>query len=75
MEVLEYKKDGVVLLYSMLKELNLVESNGEAKRSIKGGSVKINDEKILDEFYKIPDDLIDFKLSIGKKKYYRINIK
>ncbi|MBR2141247.1 MAG: tyrosine--tRNA ligase [Rickettsiales bacterium] len=75
LEVLEYKKDGVVLLYSMLKELNLVESNGEAKRSIKGGSVKINDEKILDEFYKIPDDLIDFKLSIGKKKYYRINIK
>ena len=75
LEVLEYKKDGVVLLYSMLKELNLVESNGEAKRSIKGGSVKINDEIILDEFYKIPDDLIDFKLSIGKKKYYRINIK
>ena len=28
----------------MLKDLNLVESNGEAKRLIKGGSIKINDE-------------------------------
>ena len=76
LEVLEYKKqDNDILLYSMLKDLNLVESNGEAKRLIKGGSIKINDEKIADEFYKIPADLIDFKLSIGKKKHYRINIK
>ena len=59
----------------MLKDLYLVESNSEAKRLIKGGSIKINDEKIADEFYKIPADLIDFKLSIGKKKHYRINIK
>ncbi|MBO4956900.1 MAG: tyrosine--tRNA ligase [Rickettsiales bacterium] len=76
LEVLEYQKqDDEILLYFMLKDLNLVESNSEAKRLIKGGSIKINDEKIADEFYKIPTDLIDFKLSIGKKKHYRINIK
>ena len=70
LEVFEYSGDP--LLYVLMKELGFAESNGEAKRLIKGGSVKINDEKISDEFYKLTDDLVDFKLSIGKKKHCRI---
>jgi tyrosyl-tRNA synthetase len=73
LEVLEYKvqsKD--IFLYIFLKELKLASSNGEAKRMIDGGGIKINDEKVIDEFYKIDDNLKEFKLSIGKKKHYRI---
>lgn len=70
LETLEYKIEQETPIYLMLKELNLVSSNGEAKKLIQGGGVKINDEKI-DEFYKI-GALKDFKLSIGKKNFYRI---
>ena len=70
LETFEYSGDS--LLYVLMKELGFAESNGEAKRLIKGGSVKINDEKIGDEFYKLTDNLVDFKLSIGKKKHCRI---
>lgn len=75
LEILEYKKEqDNILLCDMLKDLNLFESKGEAKRALKAGSIKINDEKIADEFYNLPLDLTDFKLSIGKKKYFRIKI-
>ena len=74
LEILNYKKSGDVFLYNLIKELNLADSNGKAKRQIKAGSIKINDEKIIDEFYKLPDNLLDFKLSIGKKKHFRIKL-
>lgn len=75
LEILEYKKEqNEVLLCDLLKNLNIFESKGEAKRSLKAGSIKINDNKILDEFYKLPEDFIDFKLSVGKKKYFRVKI-
>ena len=57
---------------NMLKNLNLVASNGEARRLIQGGGVKIDDEKV-DENYKLTKN--DFKLSIGKKKFFRIIVK
>lgn len=76
LEILEYKRIGQseVLLVDLLKNLNLFESKAEAKRAIKAGSIKINDEKIFDEFYKLPINLNDFKLSVGKKNHYRIKI-
>ncbi len=76
LEILEYKKveQDEILLSNLLKDLNLFESKGEAKRAIKAGSIKINDKKVDDEFYKLTEDLVDFKISIGKKNYYRIRI-
>lgn len=75
LEILKYKKEqDDILLCDMLKDLNLFESKGEAKRAIKAGSVKIDENKVVDEFYNLPLDLIDFKLSIGKKKYFRVII-
>ena len=55
-------------LYALLKNLNFAKSNGEARRLIKGGAIKINDIKIEDENYLFPTDSRKFKLSIGKKK-------
>ena len=55
-------------LYNLLKNLNFATSNGEARRLIKGGAIKINDTRIEDENYLIPTDNLKFKLSVGKKK-------
>ena len=71
LEKIEYNVAGDSII-NLLKNLNLVSSNGEARRLIQGGGVKIDDEKI-DESYKLAKN--DFKLSIGKKKFFRIIIK
>jgi tyrosyl-tRNA synthetase len=55
----------------LLYNLKLVESIGEAKKLIRGGGIKINDEKVEDENLK-PNNLAQFKLSVGKKKHYLI---
>ena len=51
----------------------LVKSNGEARRQIQGGGLKVNDASVADEKSKLtrtdvtPDGVI--KLSLGKKKH------
>jgi len=63
-------------LVNILKENNLCASNGEARRLIKGGGVKINDEKINDESYlvKFNTEQNHFKLQLGKKRFFKITI-
>ena len=55
----------------LLRDLELCKTGAEAKRLIKEGAIKINDEKVSEEDY-VVDGLDDFKLSIGKKKHVRI---
>ena len=71
LETLNYSVAGDSII-NLMKNLNLCSSNGEARRLIQGGGVKVDDEKI-DENYKLVKN--DFKLSIGKKKLYRIIVK
>ena len=71
LETLNYSIAGDSII-NLMKNLNLCSSNGEARRLIHGGGVKVDDEKI-DENYKLVKN--DFKLSIGKKKLYRIIVK
>jgi tyrosyl-tRNA synthetase len=75
-ETVEYRSsEDKIPLYAVLKEFNFAKSNGEARRLIKGGSIKIDDEKILDENYQIKaDNRKEFKLSIGKKKITKVTI-
>ena len=51
----------------------LASSNGEARRHVKAGALKINDEKVSDPFQKLSDgDLNEdgvVKISVGKKKH------
>ncbi|MFT6332107.1 MAG: tyrosyl-tRNA synthetase [Lentimonas sp.] len=63
-------------LIEILRQTSLCESGGEAKRLIKGGAVKINDEKISDENFMINFDeqAPFFKLSLGKKKLFKIRL-
>lgn len=66
----DFKKNGR-LLYVLLKNLDFAKSNGEARRLIKGGGIKINGKKILDDNIEIPTN--SFVLSVGKKRVIGIN--
>ncbi len=65
-------------LISLLAELKLAESNGDARRTIEQGGVSLNGEKVTDSKKFITD--ADFKdgtllLQKGKKKFHKIVIK
>ncbi len=64
-------------LIEILRETELCESGGEAKRLIKGGGMKVDDEKIDDEnlLIKFDSDKSFFKVALGKKKISKINVK
>lgn len=64
-------KDGKIWIVKLLKDLNLVPSNGEARRMIKQGAVKVNEEKITaaDVDVAINDGMI---VQVGKRKFARI---
>jgi len=58
-----------VKLFYLLSALNLFKSSSESKRSIKGGGVKIDGEKIInpDVIFNTKEDLVGKILQIGKK--------
>ena len=65
-----------VVLFELLRRAGLCQSNGEARRLIKGGGARVNDTPINDEMAKVtlahvtPDGVI--KLSAGKKRHILI---
>jgi len=63
-------------LIEILRETELCESGGEAKRLIKGGGVKVDDNKVDDEnlLIKFNSDQPFFKVSLGKKKVFKVKI-
>jgi len=59
-------------LLSLLVSAGLAGSNGEARRHVQGGAVRINDEQVTDERRQVgPSDVTGdvAKLSVGKKKH------
>lgn len=70
-------EDGQPLLALMVRENRLAKSNGEAKRLIQGGGVRVNGEKVDDVQRMItPADITDdaFVIQVGKKKFFRYDI-
>ena len=71
-------RDGV-LLFELLHRAGLCQSNGEARRLIKGGGARVNDKSVRDEMAKVSiDDLTSddvVKLSAGKKRHVLIRPK
>jgi len=62
---------GVPLL-DALRQLGFVASNGEARRLVKGGGIRVNDQAVSDEALRLTAaDLADgaIKLSVGRKKH------
>lgn len=68
-------KDGIGLL-SLIVTAGLAATNGEARRHIKGGAIKINDKAVNDERLLVTDNSTSdegvIKLSMGKKKHILI---
>ncbi|HEX7852353.1 MAG TPA: tyrosine--tRNA ligase [Sphingobium sp.] len=60
---------GKIALTAALTAAGLTASNGEAKRKIGEGAVRINDVAITDAGYEIVLDSPETKLSLGKKKH------
>lgn len=57
---------------SLFVQAGLGSSNGEIRRHIKGGAIKINDQAVLDEKMDVTDALLVdgvVKLSMGKKRH------
>lgn len=65
-------KNGVGLL-TLLVKAQLAKSNGEARRHVQGGGVRVNDELISDDTRTITENDVNadgvIKLSFGKKKH------
>ncbi|MDH6199460.1 tyrosyl-tRNA synthetase [Rhizobium leguminosarum] len=68
--------DGGIGLLSLIVRAGLATSNGEARRHVQGGAVRINDEAVSDERKMIGSGEITadgvIKLSLGKKKHILI---
>lgn len=61
-------------LVDIIFEIAAAESKGAAKKLIEGKAVKINGEVVLDIQYSISKTVV-FELSVGKKKFFKINVK
>jgi tyrosyl-tRNA synthetase len=68
MEVFNIKEGS--FLYQILVDIKLVSSTSQARRDIKAGAVKINQEKVNDDKYKFQNG--EFILQKGKKSFVRI---
>lgn len=64
--------DGIAII-ELLREANLAASNGDARRLIRGGGCRLNDEKVTDEALHVQhthlQDHKTLKLAAGKKKF------
>ncbi|QFR32031.1 tyrosine--tRNA ligase [Ancylobacter sp. TS-1] len=66
-------EEGIGVLAAFAEKAGLVASNGEARRQVKGGGLKVNDAAVTDEKAVLtardltPEGVI--KLSLGKKKH------
>ena len=64
--------------YELLRRAGLADSNGAARRLIKGGGARLNGQVIQDESASIGPDALDqdgvLKLSAGKKRHALVQV-
>ena len=72
-EIPRARLDAGIPVYELMREAGLAKSNGEARRLIRGGGARVNDERFRDETGTVgaddmnPDGAI--KLSAGRKRH------
>lgn len=69
----EYKLEANIGIIKALVDCNLVPSTSQARRDIKAGAVRINQEKITDEKMLLENG--EFTLQKGKKNFVKIIVK
>jgi tyrosyl-tRNA synthetase len=72
-EVPHQRLESGIPAYELFRETGLADSNGAARRLIKGGGARVNDEKLVDENASLTEAELDasgtIKLSAGKKRH------
>ncbi|MBU4444597.1 tyrosine--tRNA ligase [bacterium] len=67
------KPENNLLLVKLLADHNIVASNGEGRRLIKQGAVKVNDNKISDKNFKLNSG--EFIVKVGKRRFVKFIVK
>ena len=77
-EIARSRLDAGIPLYNLLRETRLARSNSEARRLIRGGGARVNDERFAEETGTVgPDDLTTegtIKLSAGRKRHAMVRV-
>ena len=77
-EIARSRLDSGIPLYDLLRETGLAKSNSEARRLIRGGGARLNDERFGDETGTVgPDQLTPdgtIKLSAGRKRHALVRV-
>ena len=72
-EIAEQELENGISVTTLLRSAELAQSNGEARRLIKGGGARVNDVKVTDENLEISSKNLNddgvIKLSAGKKRH------
>jgi len=63
-----------IWICELLKDIGMVSSNSEARRLIKQGAIKIDNEKVTDQNYELPKGFEGI-IKVGKKKIKKVQIK
>lgn len=66
-------EEGKIWIVKLIVALGLVPSNGEGRRMVKQGAVKINSEKIDDGNYEVSVEQ-DMIVQVGKRKFAKIKL-
>ena len=66
-------QDGKVWLPRLLTSLGLVGSNGEARRLVQQGGVRVNDRPVTEDALEFaPEQLVGAVVQVGRRKFFRI---
>jgi tyrosyl-tRNA synthetase len=72
--VVELPAGGEIWIVDLITLAGFANTNGEARRFIKGGAVRVGGEVVLDEKLSLPTDELDGQiLQVGKRRYARLN--
>jgi tyrosyl-tRNA synthetase len=60
-------------IVNVIVEAGFAKTNSEARRLIRGGAVRLDDQIITDETLQIPEEELDGKiLQVGKRRYAKL---
>jgi len=71
-DIPEFSCDGEIWIAKALQECNIEPSTSQARRDIKQGGVKINQEKVTDE--KLQLTAGEYLLQVGKRKFAKLKV-
>ncbi|DAB28289.1 MAG: tyrosine--tRNA ligase [Sulfurimonas sp. RIFOXYD12_FULL_33_39] len=71
-EIDEYSCDGEIWIAKALVDCNMTPSTSQARRDIKQGAVKINQEKVNDEQLQLSSG--EYVLQVGKRKFAKLRV-